>query len=270
VDVRAAFNVTESGDPRGRPMLFAHGFGCDQHMWRHVAPCFEDGYRVIRFDYAGSGGAGAAYDPDRYATLHGYAADVLAISHDLALRDLVFVGHSVSAMVGVLAEREAPELFGAHVMVGPSPRYVNDADYHGGFELSDIDGLLDSLASNYLGWSATMAPVIMANPDRPELGKELETSFCTVDPDVAQGFAKATFLSDNRADLPHVRARTLVLQSREDAIAPLEVGRYVAEHVPDGTLVVLDAVGHCPHMSAPAEVVHAMRQFLEASSPRGT
>ena len=270
MSVRAAFHVTESGDPHGQPLLFAHGFGCDQNMWRQVAPCFEDRYRVIRFDYAGSGGATAPYDADRYATLHGYAADVLAICRDLDLHDVVFVGHSVSAMVGVLAEREAPDLFAAHVMVGPSPRYVNDGDYSGGFELADIEGLLDSLASNYLGWSAAMAPAIMANDDRPELGEELVTSFCTVDPDIAHRFARATFLSDNRADLPHVRARTLVLQSREDVIAPLEVGRYVAEHVPDGTLVVLDAVGHCPHVSAPGAVVDAMRRFLEPSPARGS
>jgi sigma-B regulation protein RsbQ len=202
--------------------------------------------------------------------LNGYAADVIDICRDLQLHDVVFVGHSVSAMVGVLAERDAPDLFAAHVMIGPSPRYVNDGDYVGGFELADIEDLLDSLSSNYLGWSAAMAPVIMGNPDRPELGQELESSFCTVDPDVAQRFARATFLSDNRADLPGVRARTLVLQSRDDSIAPIEVGRYVADHVPGATMVVLDAVGHCPHVSAPGEVVGAMREFLELSPARGT
>jgi sigma-B regulation protein RsbQ len=269
MDVRAAFNLTESGNPEGQPMLFAHGFGCDQHMWRDVAPSFEDRYRVVRFDYAGSGRAAAVYDPDRYATLNGYAADVIDICRDLQLHDVVFVGHSVSAMVGVLAEREAPDLFEAHVMIGPSPRYVNDGDYVGGFEPADIQGLLESLSSNYLGWSATMAPVIMGNPERPELGQELERSFCTVDPDVAQRFARTTFLSDNRADLPGVRARTLVLQSRDDPIAPIEVGQYVADHVADATMVVLDAVGHCPHVSAPAEVVSAMREFLDRSPVRG-
>ena len=270
MDVRAAFNLTESGDPQGQPMLFAHGFGCDQNMWRDVAPSFEDHYRVVRFDYAGCGGAAATYDPDRYATLKGYAADVLDICRDLQLHDVVFVGHSVSAMVGVLAEHEAPDLFAAHVMIGPSPRYVNDGDYVGGFTREEIDGLLDFLDSNHLGLSSAMAPVIMGNPDRPELGQELERSFCTVDPDIAQRFARTTFLSDNRADLPGVRARTLVLQSRDDAIAPIEVGQYVADHVADATMVVLDSVGHCPHVSAPAEVLSAMRTFLEPSSIRGT
>lgn len=265
MNARDAFNVTESGRPDGPVMLFAHGFGCDQNMWRHVAPQFEDRYRVIRFDYVGSGGAQAPYDPARYATLAGYAADVLDICHELGLRDVVFVGHSVSAMIGVLAEQRAPELFAALIMVGPSPRYINDGDYVGGFEPADIDELLDSLGSNYLGWSAAMAPAIVGNPDRPELGAELEKSFCTVDPDIAERFARATFLSDNREDLPRVGARCLVLQSREDIIAPPAVGQYVAEHVPDATLVVLDAVGHCPHLSAPDDVGIAMRDFLESS-----
>jgi sigma-B regulation protein RsbQ len=258
-----AFNVTESGNPDGRVMVFAHGFGCDQNMWRHVAPQFEDRYRVILFDYVGAGRARAPYDPERYATLDGYADDVLRICRDLDLTDVVFVGHSVSSMIGVLAEREEPDRFAALVMVGPSPRYIDDGDYHGGFGREDIEGLLDSLASNYLGWSAAMAPVIMGNPEDPELGEELRTSFCTVDPVIAEGFARATFLSDNRADLGAVRAPSLVLQCREDAIAPMAVGEYVADALPDGTLVVLDATGHCPHLSAPGAVVDAMDHFLK-------
>ena len=260
---RAAFNVHESGIPSGQPMLFAHGFGCDQNMWRLVAPHFEASHRVIRFDYVGSGGAAAPYDPVRYASLDGYAADVLRICSDLELADVIFVGHSVSAMIGVLAEKRRPDLFDALVMVGPSPRYLNDNGYAGGFEAPDIDGLLESQESNYLGWSHAMAPVIMGNPDRPELGAELATSFCTVDPDIAERFARATFLADNRADLPQVRARTLVLQAKQDVIAPPEVGRFVSEQIPDSTLVVLDAVGHCPHLSAPDAVVEAMRDFLQ-------
>lgn len=258
-----AFNVTESGNPDGQVMVFAHGFGCDQNMWRHVAPQFEDRYRVILFDYVGAGGARAPYDPERYATLGGYADDVLRICRDLDLTDVVFVGHSVSSMIGVLAEREEPDRFAALVMVGPSPRYIDDGDYHGGFGREDIEGLLDSLASNYLGWSAAMAPVIMGNPENPELGEELRTSFCTVDPVIAEGFARATFLSDNRADLGAVRVPSLVLQCREDAIAPMAVGEYVADALPDGTLVVLDATGHCPHLSAPGAVVDAMNHFLK-------
>jgi sigma-B regulation protein RsbQ len=258
-----AFNVTESGVPDGQVMVFAHGFGCDQNMWRHVAPQFEDRYRVVLFDYVGAGGARVAYDADRYSTLDGYADDVLRICRDLDLQDVVFVGHSVSAMIGALAERREPDRFAALVMVGPSPRYIDDEDYHGGFGPADIEGLLDSLASNYLGWSAAMAPAIMGNPEHPELGEELRASFCTVDPVIAEGFARATFLSDNRDDLREVQAPTLVLQSREDVIAPPAVGQYVADHLQAGTLVVLDATGHCPHLSAPGAVVDAMNHFLK-------
>ncbi len=243
-------------------MMFAHGFGCDQNMWRHVAPHFEKHYRVIRFDYVGSGGARAANDPNRYATLGGYAADVLRIVRELRLTEIVFVGHSVSAMIGVLAEIEAPELFAGLVMVGPSPRYLDDGDYRGGFRRPDIDQLLDSLASNYLGWSSAMASAIMANPERPELGHELEASFCTVDPEIAERFARATFLADNRDDLPKVVTRSLVLQCQQDIIAPYQVGEYVAGRLPNATLVVLDATGHCPHLSAPDEVIDSIEAFL--------
>lgn len=266
METLSAFNVTVTGVPNGKPMVFAHGFGCDQHMWRHVAPQFEDSYRVVKFDYVGAGGARAPYDPDRYASLGGYASDLITICRALELKDAVFVGHSVSAMIGVLADIEDASLFDSMVMVGPSPCYINDGPYLGGFENADIDGLLTSLASNYLGWSAAMAPTIMGNPDRPELGGELAASFCTVDPLIAEGFARATFLSDNRADLSKVTTRTLVLQSREDVIAPLEVGAHVAANLGDGTLVVLDATGHCPHLSAPDAVVLAMNDFLAHGS----
>lgn len=268
MDARTAFNVTESGYPSAQPMLFAHGFGCDQNMWRLVAPHFTD-FRVITFDYVGSGGAQEPYDSERYSTLDGYARDVLRICRELELSDVVFVGHSVSAMIGVLADREAPGTFASHVMVGPSPRYINDADYVGGFEHADIEGLLESLASNYLGWSAAMAPVIMDNPGRPELGRELEKSFCTVDPDVAERVARATFGSVNRDDLRHLGAPALVLQARNDAIAPMSVGQFVADEVPEGTLALIDAVGHCPHLSAPEAVVAAMREFLEPAMTVG-
>jgi sigma-B regulation protein RsbQ len=257
-----AFNVTESGLPDGPVMMFAHGFGCDQNMWRHVAPRFEDRYRVVLFDYVGAGRATAPYDAQRYSTLDGYAADVLRICRDLDLSDVTFVGHSVSAMIGVLADVAAPDLFDSLVMIGPSPRYLDDEGYPGGMQDADVASLLDSLAGNYLGWSASMAPAIMGNADRPELGEELRGSFCTVDPEIAEGFARATFLADNRADLPAVTARCLVLQSREDVIASPAVGQYVAEHVPDAHLVMLDATGHCPHLSAPGEVVDAMNEFL--------
>ncbi len=260
-------NVTVTGPADGQPMLFAHGFGCDQNMWRHVAPAFADDFRVVTFDHVGAGGSdSSAYDPEKYATLAGYAADVVEIIRELDLRDVVFVGHSVAAMMGVLAERAHPELFASLVMVGPSPRYIDDADYRGGFSEADIAELLESLESNYLGWSTAMAPVVIGNPDRPELGQELTASFCRADPAIARQFARATFLSDNRADLASVSVPTLVLQCREDVIAPVEVGTYVSTAVPDGQLVVLDATGHCPNLSAPGETIAAISAFVRTDA----
>ncbi|MBD8870703.1 alpha/beta fold hydrolase [Nocardioides donggukensis] len=256
-------NVVLSGPPDRRPMVFAHGFGCDQNMWRFVAPEFADDFRVVCFDHAGAGGAHpAAYDPERHASLQGYADDVVALCRELGLEDAVFVGHSVSAMIGVLAHLAAPGLFSQIVMVCPSPRYIDDDDYTGGFAEAEIHELLDSLDSNYLGWSSAMAPVIMGNPDRPQLGHELTASFCRTDPDVARRFARATFLSDHRAELPRVTVPTLVLQCTQDAIAPVAVGEYVARSLPDGRLAMLDASGHCPNLSAPDATVRAMRRFV--------
>ncbi len=244
-------------------MVFAHGFGCDQNMWRFVEPAFRDGFRTVLFDYVGAGGSDLkAYDPERYSTLQGYARDVIEICDDLDLHDAVFVGHSVSAMVGALASVAAPGRIGALVMVGPSPRYIDADGYVGGFTESDIAGLLDSLDSNYLGWSSAMAPVIMGNPDRPELGAELTESFCRTDPDIQRNFARATFLSDTRADLERVKVPTLVLQCSDDVIAPDAVGRYVHDHIPGSRLVKLRATGHCPNLSAPAETIEAIRAFL--------
>jgi sigma-B regulation protein RsbQ len=256
-------NVTLSGLESGRPLLFAHGFGCDQSMWRYVAPAFEADHRVILFDHVGAGGSDlSAYDFERYRSLNAYAEDVLALCEELELQDVVFVGHSVSAMIGVLAVNADPARFGALVMVGPSPRYVDDADYRGGFTTDDIDELLASLESNYLGWSSAMAPVIMGNADRPELGQELTNSFCRTDPAIARQFANVTFRSDNRADLARVRVPTLVLQCSNDAIAPPEVGEYVHRAIPGSSFTLLDATGHCPNLSAPAATVEAIRSFL--------
>jgi sigma-B regulation protein RsbQ len=255
--------VRVSGVPGGRPIVFAHGFGCDQGMWRFVAPDFEVDHRVVLFDQVGFGDSDlSAYDPDRYGSLRGYADDLVEICRELELTDVVFVGHSVSAMIGVLAFKQAPELFGALVMVGPSPRYVDDGDYTGGFSRTDIAGLLDSLESNHLGWSAQMAPVIMGNPDRPELSEELTSSFCRTDPGVASRFARVTFLSDNRADLPAVTVPTLILQCSDDVIAPEAVGRYVHEAIPGSVFTKLAATGHCPNLSAPEETTAAIRAFL--------
>ena len=245
-------------------MVFAHGFGCDKNMWRFVAPAFEDTYRTILFDYVGAGESDlSAYDPDRYSTLDGYAGDVLEICEAMALEDVVFVGHSVSAMIGVLAAVAAPERFGALVLVGPSPRYIDDEDYVGGFSRSDIDDLLRSLDSNYLGWSSAMAPVIMGNGDRPELGAELTESFCRTDPEIQKRFARATFLSDNRQDLSRVSAPSLVLQCTDDVIAPESVGEFVQRHIPGSTLHRLRATGHCPNLSSPDETVRAIASFLD-------
>ena len=255
-------NIHVSG--RGtQPVLFVHGFGCDQRMWRHVAPAFEDGYRVVLYDQVGSGGSDLrAYDRAKYGTLHGYADDVLEICRELDLADVIFVGHSVSAMVGVLAAAREPDRFAAMVLVGPSPRYVNDGDYVGGFTRADIEGLLDQLDSNHLGWSTAMAPVIMGNADRPELGEELTASFCRTDPAVARHFARVTFLSDNRADLPKVRIPALILQCSDDVIAPASVGEYVHRHLAGSRLVHLRATGHCPNLSAPEETTAAIKDFL--------
>lgn len=256
-------NVRISGREGGRPMIFAHGFGCDQNMWRFVAPAFEDEYRVVLFDHVGAGQSDpAAWHPGKYASLQGYASDVLEICRELGLTRAVFVGHSVSAMIGVLAAIQEPDRFETLVLVGPSPRYIEDGDYVGGFTREDIDGLLDSLDSNYLGWSTAMAPVIMGNPGRPELGTELTNSFCRTNPEIAKHFARVTFLSDNRADLPKVRARTLVLQCSEDAIAPQSVGEYVHRQIPGSKLVLMKATGHCPNLSAPEETVAAIKDFL--------
>lgn len=257
-------NVRVSGVAEGRPLMFAHGFGCDQNMWRFVAPAFEDRYRVVLFDYVGAGGSDhAAYDEARYATLGGYAADVLDIVRALDQEDVVFVGHSVSAMVGVLAANTAPERFSALVLVGPSPRYIDEEDYVGGFSATDIEELLVSLDSNYLGWSQAMAPAIMANSGRPQLGAELTESFCRADPEIQKRFARATFLSDNRGDLKEVQLPTLVLQCTDDVIAPDPVGQYVHQQIAGSVLVKLQARGHCPNLSAPDETVAAIRGFLE-------
>jgi sigma-B regulation protein RsbQ len=246
-----------------RTMILAHGFGCDQNMWRHITPAFENEFRIVLFDYVGHGKADAsAFDRSRYEMLEGYADDVLSICKALAVRDVVFVGHSVSAMIGVIAARKEPERFASLVLVGPSPRYVNDGDYVGGFTREDIDGLLDVLDSNYLGWSSSMAPVIVGNPDRPELAAELVNSFCRTDPEIAKHFARVTFLSDNRADLPAVKIPTLILQCSDDVIAPEAVGRYVERHLPGSTFMQLRATGHCPHLSDPEETIAAMKTFL--------
>ena len=232
-------------------------------MWRHVAPAFEDRYRTVLFDHVGAGGSDLrAYDPAKYSDLSGYADDVVEIGNELGLKDAVFVGHSVSAMIGLLASLKAPGMFRSLIMVGPSPRYIDDDGYIGGFTEKQIGELLEFLADNHMGWSAAMAPVIMGNADRPELGEELTNSFCRTDPDIAKEFARVTFNSDNRADLGKVTIPTLILQCSEDIIAPLAVGEYMRKQMPNSELVILKATGHCPNLSAPDEVISAMRSFV--------
>jgi sigma-B regulation protein RsbQ len=265
-DVGRRNNVVVVGREDRPVVMLAHGFGCDQNLWRLVAPALAEDFRVVLFDHVGAGRSDlSAWLPERYATLDGYADDVLQICRELDLRQVVFVGHSVSAMIGVLAAIREPGRFSKLILVGPSPRYIDDIGYRGGFSKADIDELLDSLDSNYLGWSAAMAPVIMGNPERPELAEELANSFCRTDPAIAQAFARTTFLSDNRADLAKVTVPTLILQCSRDAIAPTEVGAFVHDQIPGSALVTLAATGHCPQLSAPGATLAAIASF--ASGP---
>ncbi|PJE97576.1 alpha/beta hydrolase [Streptomyces carminius] len=262
MDVRTRNNVTVTGRADGPVLVLAHGFGCDQNLWRLVAPALAEEFTVVLFDYVGSGRSDpAAWNPERYSSLDGYAEDVLEILHELDLPPVVFVGHSVSSMAGVLAAIREPERFAKLVLLTPSPSYLDDGDYRGGFSREDIDELLESLDSNYLGWSAAMAPVIMGNPDRPELGEELTNSFCRTDPEMARVFAHTTFLSDNRADLSKVSVPTRAIQCASDAIAPPEVGEFVRDSIPGCELVTLDAIGHCPQLSSPEATTEAIASF---------
>jgi sigma-B regulation protein RsbQ len=263
-DVLYRNHVTVCGQGT-QTMLFAHGFGCDQNMWRFVAPAFADDFQIVLFDYVGSGKSDpAAYVPDRYSRLEGYAQDVLEVCSALDLKDVIFVGHSVSSVIGMLAAIREPDRFRRLVLIGPSPRYLNELpDYVGGFERADIEGLLDLMEKNYLGWASFLAPVIMQNSERPELTAELESSFCSTDPNTARRFAEVTFFSDNRADLPHVRVPALILQCVDDAIAPLVVGEYVHQHLPASTLQIMEVSGHCPHLSHPRETIRLIQEYLQ-------
>ena len=259
-------NVRISGKGT-QPMLFAHGFGCDQNMWRYITPAFENHYKIILFDYVGAGKSDkSAYNKERYASLQGYAKDVLEICEELQLRDVVFVGHSVSSMIGMLAAIEEPDYFSRMIMVGPSPSYINDGDYKGGFSRADIEGLLETMEKNYIGWANFLAPNIMGNKDKPHLGQELTDSFCSTDPVIARQFAETTFFSDNRNDLPKNSVPSLILQCSEDIIAPPEVGEYLARNLPGSTLRVMKATGHCPHMSEPEETVHLIKEYLASAA----
>lgn len=256
-------NVVISGQGV-QPMVFAHGFGCDQQMWRFVAPAFEPSHRVVLFDHVGCGKSDSrAYDASRHATLAGYAQDVVDILEAADLHNVVFVGHSVSAMIGVLVACRVPERIAQLVLVGPSPRYLNDPPhYTGGFERADIDGLMDMMESNMLGWANFLAPVVVGQPDGQPITDELKASFCAADPYITRRFALATFLADNRADLARVDVPALIIQCADDAVAPRSVGEYVHQQMPRSTLRVLPVSGHCPHLTHPALTIALMRDYL--------
>ena len=260
-------NVQISGKGT-QPIIFAHGFGCDQNMWRYITPAFENDFQLILFDYVGSGKSDIkAYNKERYSNLQGYAQDILDICKILKLKDVIFIGHSVSAMIGLLAAVEKPELFKNLILIGPSPCYINDLpSYKGGFERKDVEGLLETMDNNYIGWANFLAPVIMKNPDKPGLSKELEDSFCSTDPVIARSFAEVTFFSDNRRDLSLLKVPSLILQCSDDAIAPDEVGDYLLEHLKESRLVKMKATGHCPHMSHPEETITCIQEYLLAET----
>lgn len=266
LNIEARNNVKIFGQGT-QPMMMAHGFGCDQNMWRYITPAFESAYKIILFDYVGAGKSDKyAYNEERYSSLQGYAKDVLDICEVLNLKNVVFVGHSVSAMIGVLAAIEKPHLFEKLIMVGPSPSYINDGDYKGGFERKDIEGLLETMEKNFIGWANFIAPNIMGNKDRPHLGQELTESFCTTDPVIARQFAEATFFSDNRADLKKLDVPSLILQCADDIIAPLEVGEYLSQNLRNSTLKNMKATGHCPHMSEPEETITLIKEYLATAA----
>lgn len=255
-------NVTIKGNGE-KTIFFAHGFGCDQNMWRYVSPAFQDDYTTVLFDHVGAGNSDlSSYSFSKYDKLEGYAEDIVQIARELQVSDAIFVGHSVSTIMGLLAAKMAPELFSKIVLVAPSPSYINDEDYIGGFQRSEIDELLESLNDNHLGWSMAMAPVIMANPEREELGRELASSFCKTDPEIAKHFARTTFLTDKRDILSDTKHPVLILQCSDDIIAPVEVGQYMHKQMHGSKLVIMNATGHCPNLSAPEETIAAIKEFL--------
>lgn len=261
-DILIRNNVKIYGEGQ-QVMLFAHGFGCDQNMWRLVTPAFEKNYKIILFDYVGCGKSdNRAYNAERYSTLNGYSQDVLDICEELKLEDVIFVGHSVSSMIGLLAAIDQPDIFSSMIFIGPSPRYINDMNYTGGFSREDLEGLLEVMDNNYIGWANFLSPVIMKNHDRPELAVELEESFCSTDPVITRKFAQVTFFSDNRDDLSKLTMPCLILQCSEDEIAPISVGEYTHQMIKGSTYEKMEATGHCPHLSHPEETITLIQKFL--------
>lgn len=250
-----------SGD---QAIVFAHGFGCDQNMWRYIVPHFSKQYQVVLFDYVGSGRSQLdQYDPVKYNDLQGYATDVIEVLEAMQLNQVIFVGHSVSGMIGLLASIRKPELFKQLIMLGPSPRYMNDLpDYFGGFDKSDIEELLTMMQMNFIGWASYLAPIVMQNADRKELAEELERTFCSRDPHIARQFAEVTFMSDCRANLPLATVPTLILQCSDDSIAPVEVGNYLHKQLKHSSLAQMEAKGHYPQLSHPQETIALISQYL--------
>lgn len=255
-------NVTISGNGE-KVMLFAHGFGCSQDAWRRITSAFADDHKLILFDYIGAGKSDiSAYDKVKYGNLEGYANDILEICHELKIKDAVFVGHSVSCMIGALASIKQPSIFKKLIFIGPSACYVNKEGYTGGFEKDDLDTLFEIMEDDFIGWANLMAPKVIGNPERPELANEMKEFFCATDPGILKDFARVTFLSDNRKDLKNIPVESLTLQCSEDIIAPMAVGEYIQENTPGNKMIILNATGHCPHMSEPEETIAAMRSFL--------
>lgn len=262
-DVLARHNVKIFGKGT-QPLLFSHGLGCDQNVWHLIVPAFQNDYKIILFDFIGSGQSDiSSYNKEKYASLHGYADDVLAICEKLQLKEVILVGHSVSSVIGILAAIKNPTVFSRLIMIGPSPRYINEPGYIGGFEKDEIDELLALMRDNYRDWAAFFGPKAMANPERPELSENLIDSLCTADPAITYDFAKATFLSDNRNDLPILKTPSLILQTAEDIVAPLQVGEYMHKNIPGSTLCNMNATGHFPHLSAPQETIELIKNYLE-------
>jgi len=264
MDVLQRNNVRSFGKG-SQTLLFAHGFGCDQNMWRFITPAFEAQFKIVTFDYVGCGNSDIeAYNPNRYSSLHGYAQDIIELCDALELNQIIFIGHSVSCMIGALASIQRMDLFKSLIMIGPSAKYVNDDEYYGGFSNGDLEGLFEVMDNNYIGWASFLAPVVMKNSDQPELAQELEESFCATDPDINRKFARVTFISDNRDDLKKLKVPSLIMQCSEDAIAPDEVGHYVAHNIPFSTFVKMEATGHCPHLSHPAETISIIHNYISA------
>lgn len=264
-DVLKRNNVQVTG--RGRqPMLFAHGFGCDQTLWRLITPAFEADYRLVLLDYTGSGRSDSTcYDREKYNRLDGYAQDILDVVQALDLKDVVLVGHSVGCMIGLLAANAAPDRFSRLVMVSPSPCYINDGPYKGGFDQAEIDLLLEAINRNLEQWKDDFAPKVIGNTDHPETVEAFRALFCSGDPAIARQFAAVTFRSDNRSDLRKNRIPTLVLQCSDDLLAPVEVGTYVHRQMEGSTLQIMEATGHCPNMTAPDETIRLIQDFLRKS-----